>query len=181
MVPRLKPLPELNDRSTGLSLDTGARPSDLGGDASTALAPVSEPMAPPMEKYREMTDSVANASRTINELVERNRALRASAESLVSSAVAETRDHRDRASKLEASLEALHSERARVTHENERRVRSLSEETNALKDRLETASAELHFAQQWLEYLQSHIRTHLDVALERVEALRTSQRASEHR
>ena len=68
------------------------------------------------------------------------------------------------------------SERQRIAQDGERRIRALTEETAALKDRLEKAAAELLHSEQWLEYLNTRIKSQLEDVFTRTDEFWASRR-----
>jgi DNA repair ATPase RecN len=162
MTPRLKPLPQLDDLLAAEQTLASHTPDDA---KESGLAALEEPA----NRYMAIAEAVTRASHVMNELLERNKKIHAEAEAAISTVKGEARSHRERASKIEAQLDTVKAERQRILHDGERRIRTLTEETDALKDRLEKAAAELLHSEQWLEYLNTRIKSQLDDVFTRTE------------
>lgn len=121
--------------------------------------------------YTELADMISKAASTIGELVKRNQALRREADMTISGLRADCVAEKERADKLQAELDNALAERAQIIDETERRVRELSAAKNDIADRLEKTSAELDLANQWLEYLNSHVQSHLGEAIRRADGI----------
>lgn len=162
MTPRLKPLPQLDDL---LAAEQTSANRALDDAKESALAPQEEPA----DRYMAIAEAVTRASHVMNELLERNKKIQADAEAAIAAVRGEARSHRQRASNIEAQLDTVKGERQRILHDGERRIRTLTEETDALKERLEKAAAELLHSEQWLEYLNTRIKSQLDDVFTRTE------------
>lgn len=169
MTPRLKPLPHLDD---------------LNATNDPGFAPSADPIADEREltdahdiakRCVGMADVVTRASKTMTDLIERNKSIRADAEATIAAVANEARTHGKRASEIERELAALRQERAQLIKDGERRIRALSDETAALKDRLETAAAELASSEEWLDHLNEKISTQLESVFARADAMRATR------
>lgn len=121
--------------------------------------------------YKDLADTIAKAASTISELVKRNQMLRADAEAALANARAECGAEKERADKLQADLDVALSERARLVQDTERRLRDLAAGKQDLADRLEKTTADLDLANQWLEYLSSHVHAQLGEAIKKADGM----------
>lgn len=121
--------------------------------------------------YKDLADTIAKAANTISELVKRNQMLRADAEAALANVRAECDAEKDRADKLQAELDAALSDRSRLVQDTERRLRELSAGKQELADRLEKTTADLDLANQWLEYLSSHVQAQLSEAIKKADGM----------
>lgn len=169
MTPRLKPLPQLDDLLAA-EQTSAARAADETRESGSAS------LEEPANRYMAIAEAVTRASHVMNELLERNKKIQSEAEAAIAGVKDEARSHRERANRLETQLDAVKSERQRIIHDGERRVRSLTEETDELKDRLEKAAAELLHSEQWLEYLNTRIKSQLDDVFTRTEEFWSGRR-----
>lgn len=170
MTPRLKPLPQLEDL---LAAEQASTEDALGEVKEPALFAVEDPAT----RYMAMAEAVTRASHVMNELLERNKKVRADADAAIVAARGEAQAQRERAGKIEAQLDAAKGERQRLMQDGDRRIRALTEETAELKNRLEKAAAELLHSEQWLEYLNTRIKSQLDDVFTRTESFWASRRA----
>lgn len=121
--------------------------------------------------YKDLADTIAKAANTISELVKRNQTLRAEAEAILASARAEAELERERANKLQADLDGAMADRSRLLQEHDRRVRELNADKQNIADRLEKTTADLDLANQWLDYLNSHVQSQLGDAMKKAEVM----------
>ncbi len=128
--------------------------------------------------YKDMADTIAKAANTINELVKRSQALRADAEAAISAARVEAQSEKERADKLQATLDAALAERSRIVQDQERRIRELHADKQEVADQLEKVTADLDLANQWLEYLTSHVHSQLSDTIKKAELVVRNRNAA---
>lgn len=121
--------------------------------------------------YKDMADTIAKAANTINELVKRSQVLRSDAEAAIAAARAEAQAEKERADKLQATLDAALVERSRIVQDQERRIRELHADKQEVADQLEKVTAELDLANQWLEYLTAHVHSQLNDTIRKAEQM----------
>lgn len=128
--------------------------------------------------YKDMADTIAKAANTINELVKRSQALRADAEAAIASARADAQAEKERADKLQATLDSALVERSRLVQDQERRIRELTADKQEVADQLEKVTADLDLANQWLEYLTSHVQSQLSETIKKAESVVRNRNAA---
>ena len=128
--------------------------------------------------YKDMADTIAKAANTINELVKRSQALRADAEAAISAARAEAQAEKERADKLQATLDVALAERSRIVQDQDRRIRELNADKQEVADQLEKVTADLDLANQWLEYLTSHVHSQLSDTIKKAELVVRNRNAA---
>jgi hypothetical protein len=110
--------------------------------------------------------------------VKRSQALRADAEAAISAARAEAQSEKERADKLQATLDAALAERSRIVQDQERRIRELHADKQEVADQLEKVTADLDLANQWLEYLTSHVHSQLSDTIKKAELVVRNRNAA---
>jgi chromosome segregation ATPase len=121
--------------------------------------------------YLDVSDTIQKATRTIEELVKRNQALRADADAAVSHLRKELSAEREHSGKLEKDVGSLQLKHSNASEAYERRLFGLESEKRDLADRLQKVEESLDLANQWLEFLSSNVRMQLSDAVKKSDQL----------